>query len=251
LLKKNRNIENLHRIVAYFCHADTLCKAGFLMLFLSANVLSNAQRPIESNPFSLEGGLSFTNGSTFSSPSLALRYFVKDNLAVRVGYGGSFSKQQNFVYGFDQVGMPTQDSLGTITTSFSSTSFAVGCSYHVSQLDKLSPYFFMDVTYIKNKDKVELTNTNGSVYRNGVGGEITTSNFGLGSRLGAGVDYYFAPNIFVGLELGLLFALVKDGTGSSTFNDGTTETSISVLPSSKEFYFTNYTISNVRIGWRF
>jgi outer membrane protein W len=229
-----------------------------LALLVGAIVLTSsaiAQRPTDSNPFSLEGGLSINSlTNTFSAPALRLRYFAAENIAVRLGIQYNSAKTTNLYYGSTALGVPTADSTGTYVNRKAMTWISIGGSYHFSQLEKLSPYVSLDLmigtgTGIAGNDT--RTDCVGTSYSDGVSSESTTKSSGLGIGIGAGFDYYFAENVFIGAELGMTYMSTNDKGGTYSTTSGGITTSGDVLTVGKSSSFGNSANAAIRLGWRF
>ena len=183
-----------------------------LMILVSAVALSGtmfAQKAGSDNPYSLEGAMNVSKeGVSWAAPNLRMRYFIKDNLALRLTLGrdavSETSTETNTTY--DSTGTATVTT-SEVTTKNSIMNFGLAAEYHLAGTDRMSPYF-----------------TAGFKVGNDTRTEIST--FGL--NVGAGIDYYVAENIYVGLELGFNYNSA-DGTKTSGFAGG----------------------SAVRMGWRF
>ena len=183
-----------------------------LLILVSAVALSGtmfAQKAGSDNPYSLEGAMNVSkDGVSWAAPNLRMRYFIQDNLALRLTLGrdavSSTSTVTSTVY--DSLGNATVTS-SDVTTKNSIMNFGLAAEYHLAGTDRMSPYF-----------------TAG--FKTGNDTRTDISTFGL--NLGAGIDYYVAENIYVGLELGFNYTST-DGTKTSGFAGG----------------------SAVRMGWRF
>jgi outer membrane protein W len=220
-----------------------------------------AQRPIESNPFSLEGGLSLnSNANTFSAPMLKFRYFANDNIAARLGIMHSSSRDIYKVYGADSDGFPTKDSTGTQTVKNAETWISLGASYHFSQMERLSPYVSLDVLIgfgSSNEEWEDYDSPSGPAVLGGDAGdgdylrgsnatvELAGNGFGIG--LGAGFDYYFAENVFLGAELGFNLTSMQDRGGEVTVGSMT----VDILPMGSNLNIANSASATLRLGWRF
>lgn len=173
-----------------------------LMILVSAVALSGtmfAQKGTTDNPWTLEGSIDYKSSTGFDwdAPSVRARYFFKDNMAGRLTIGYSSSSD---------------------TTVGSSNSIGLGFEYHLAGNDKMSPYFTAGVNFGGTNE--------GDVV------EVKTSSLGFG--IGAGLDYYVAENIYLGLEIGLLnYGSFKDGDGDAT-------TGMNLGGG-----------SSIRMGWRF
>lgn len=226
-----------------------------LAILVGAIALSGttlAQRPEGSNPFSLEGGLSLNaTENTFSAPTIKLRYFATDNIAGRLGLSYNSSKMVENVYGLDANFEPTADSLGTITIKESMTWVSIGGSYHFSQLEKLSPYVALDLMYGMGSYNEQWADSDGTDYVKGVDAEIDTKSSGIGFGLSAGFDYYFAQNVFIGAELGLMYTSENDKGGTVSVTSGNSTTNLDILSSGKSSSMGNSATAAIRLGWRF
>ena len=213
---------------------------------------SFAQRPTDSNPFSLEGGLSLnTTSNTFNAPMLKLRYFASENFAVRLGLQMNNEKTVDNYYGFDAQGDETADSLGTVTSKDRLTWVSVGGSYHFSQMDRLSPYVALDIMIGSGSTKIEGVDTDGADYVAGLTTSASSKQSGLGLNIAGGFDYYFAENVFIGGEVGFMFLSAKDKGGESSSTFGSTTLSGTTLSSGSASSFGNSATAAIRLGWRF
>jgi len=231
-------------------------------LVLSIAVLATAgtlfaQRPVEgANPFSLEGELSLNSaaGNTFAAPTIRLRYFVMDNLAIRLGGSfNSYTERENF-YGSVAAPQNYSDSVGVLTTKTSNYSLSLGASYHFSQLEKLSPYVGVDFVMGGGSARAMGENTNAAVWVDDFTFETKTPMMHVGGRLVAGVDWYFSENIFLGAEFGwgVVSTTYKDQYVKTTSAGVTTETETPVMGSAaKSLGLGHNFIAGLRIGWRF
>lgn len=231
-------------------------------LILSIAVLATAgtmfaQRPMEgANPFSLEGELSLNSaaGSTFAAPTIRLRYFVMDNLAIRVG--GSFNSQteREYFYGSEATPQDYSDSIGILTSKSSGYTFSLGASYHFSQLEKLSPYVGVDFVMGGASYRMMGDRTNGTTWQDDLTWESKAPAMHIGGRLVAGVDWYFAENLFLGAEFswGVTSITYKDQYLKVTTDGETTEIETPVTGSAaKSLGLGHNFIGGLRIGWRF
>ena len=183
-----------------------------LLILVSAVALSGtmfAQKAGSDNPFSLEGSMNVSKeGVSWAAPNLRMRYFIQDNLALRLTLGrdavSSTSTETSTVY--DSTGNATTTT-SEVTTKNSIMNLGLAAEYHLAGTDRMSPYFTAGFN-VGNDTRTEI------------------SSFGL--NLGAGIDYYVAENIYLGLELGFNYNSA-DGTKTSGFAGG----------------------SAVRMGWRF
>jgi outer membrane protein W len=207
-----------------------------------------AQKPDASVPSTLEGQLGW-NASTlsFNAPSIRYRYFLQDNIAVRVTLGISNSSTTDNYFANEQ---DNTGETGTYETKNNDLNAAIGAEYHFGGTDRLSPYAGIDIMFGSGKVTADGTNSDGSTYLASYSeaSEAKTSMFGV--NLVAGTDYYFAENFYMGLELGLGWSSNTQKEGESSFTSGgltvTTKSN-----ESKSSSFGNNAIGTFRLGWRF
>ena len=183
-----------------------------LMILVSAVALSGtmfAQKAGSDNPYSLEGAMNVSkDGVSWAAPNLRMRYFIKDNLALRLTVGRDGESVTTSVPASIDTATNTIIPASEVTTKNSIMNFGLAAEYHLPGTDRMSPYF-----------------TAG--FNTGKDSRNDFSTFGL--NLGAGIDYYVAENIYVGLELGFNYTSTDGSTSSSLGNAA----------------------SALRMGWRF
>ena len=177
-----------------------------LMILVSAVALSGtmfAQKAGSDNPFSLEGAINASkDGVAWSAPSARLRYFFKDNMALRVSVGMNVSTEDVTIpsAGFGPDGItPLPATTESQTTG--TTSFGLAYEYHLAGTDRMSPYFYGGL----------------QLDRDSRAGE-TDSDVSLG--LGAGFDFYVYDNIYLGVEMGLSYGNNDDKSSTSIAGRG-------------------------------
>ena len=124
--------------------------------------------------------------------------------------------------------------------------------------DKMSPYFFGGVLFGKGSYEENWANAgqdlNGDYMYDATikTAGITAGSSSFGWTLGAGLDYYVAENLYLGLEMGLQSSSVKytDVTTDITFADNTT---MKIIDGPSKLGFTSLGAAHgsIRIGWRF
>jgi outer membrane protein W len=218
-----------------------------ISVILSVSTNGFSQKPINLNPFSIEGMLSFNSLSTsFSAPGIKARYFLKDDLALRSTVSLMSSSEKLFHYELaNNTGLE-----GYELNKISDNTLSLGIEKHLSGTSKLSPYFGLDLSlWFTNKNSNWL-NYDGSGYTDDFMAKSKNPTNSFGLNLLAGTDYYFAENFFLGCEFGLGFNLKSSKAGSFEFTTGGTTTEQLTSPSSN-FEFGNNFIGNIRVGWRF
>jgi outer membrane protein W len=214
-------------------------------LILSTAVM--AQKPDASVHNTLEGLINWnTSTLSFTSPSIRYRYFVQDNIAVRVTLGvHNSSSTDNFFEFGDGTG-----GTGSFENKSSNLNFSIGGEYHFGGTDRLSPYAGLDIMLGSGKVTTDGTNSDGATFIDTYTetSEAKSSMFGV--NLVAGTDYYFAENFYLGLELGLGWTSNTQKEGEATTGFGGTTTK-SVTAESKSSGINTGAVGSFRLGWRF
>jgi opacity protein-like surface antigen len=234
-----------------------------LAILVGAILLSGAtfgQKATMDNPWSLEGAVAFggASGVTWTAPTVRARYFVKENIAIRasLGLGDGLGTPRSESYAFYENADGSGDA-GTLEIGRSAWNAQIGGEYHLAGTDRMSPYFMLGINFGGGSETGTSTNvqydpvTNSGVYINGVD-VVQKSGFDMfGVQLGAGMDYYVAENIYVGLELGIsyMYKSNSDVTTKGTIPTGTID---STEPGSSESFLTTAAgNAALRLGWRF
>ena len=224
-----------------------------LLILLGAVAISGsvmAQKPSsDDSNYSLEGMINYdgTNGINWNAPNLRMRYFVNDNIAVRLTLGMESTSSTTNVY---EAAPGT--GTGTIDESDMGWSLGLGAEYHLSGTDKLSPYFSAGLSFGGMSYNGEAMNSDGADYMDGVSGSTNSSSSTLGIGLGAGMDYYVADNIYLGVEMGFGWNSNSDKGGSTSYTVGGVETTIDTPAGGSDSSMDIGGASlGFRIGWRF
>ena len=233
----------------------------------------------------LVGGLSDTgydlkNASLGTQGMLRFRYFIKEDLGLRIGFSAARSANEGSPV-TTTVSSPTPapaPSPNTITTFERQSSFDVniGIEKHFAGTDRLSTYAGADLVFGTSGNNFELTgsqlgdntkikNANGQlVYPSapgslvpavGVASRNLAAETYFGVRLLTGADYYIAQKVYLGVEVGLAFLSSSDKDSVfSTQNTaaGVVSTSESTIaPDNSGFGFSPRLTGGVRLGYQF
>ena len=164
--------------------------------------------------------LRFQTGGDFVhvlSPNLNARYFLKDDMALRLTLGvGTSSSSQDFTENLDGSG-------GTGKYDMSSSSFGIGVGIekHFAGTEKLSPYVGAGINFSTGSSSATGTNADGTSYMAAYTEKVdgaSVSTFGIG--VNAGADYYFVNHVYVGIEVGLGFSSASSGKSTTTITSG-------------------------------
>lgn len=194
--------------------AALVCLAGF----------TYAQKPVAGDVTG-DVELRFQTGGDFIhvlSPNLNARYFLKDDLALRLSLNvNTSSSSQDYTENPDGTG-----GTGTQESSSSGFGLGVGIQKHFAGTEKLSPFVGAGISFNTGSSTEDWTNFDGTGYSNGTTVKVdgpSTSTFGIG--VNAGADYYFVNHVYLGIEVGL-------GFSSSSIGEETTTITATGVPSS-------------------
>ncbi len=183
--------------------------------------------PLEINAVSLQGG------------QLKGSYSLNENFGVRLGLG--FGMNKHTTDSKEEEWIKTTESTSRFT-------IAPGVTYSFDGTNKLTPYVGAEILIAttSNKSTYETKSGYKSVTKN-AGSPFNTFGFGLFT----GFNYYFAKNLFVGVEIGIGvdFENVKNESVEITEN-GTTTTEESKAERDS-FHFSAYANPSLRLGWAF
>jgi outer membrane protein W len=234
-----------------------------LAILVGAILLSGAtfgQKATMDNPWSLEGAVAFggASGVTWTAPTVRARYFVKENIAIRaslgLGDGLGTPRSESYTYAENTDG---SGSTGTLEISRSSWNAQIGGEYHLAGTDRMSPYFMLGINFGSGSETGTSKNaiydvvSNTGAYVNGVD-VVQKGGFDMfGVQVGAGMDYYVAENIYVGLELGISYMSksMSDINTTGTTPAGAINTTEPGY--SKSYLSTAAGNAALRLGWRF
>jgi outer membrane protein W len=217
--------------------------------------LTYAQKPA-AGAVTGEIQLNFQTGTSavnVVSPDLKARYFLADDLALRINFGVTSSSTS-----YDVAENPDgTGSTGTVEASASGFSIGVGIEKHFAGTERLSPYIGASIGYSSNSSDATLTNaaydpTFGDyMYANGYSSTQdngAVSTFGI--KLLAGADYYFVNNVYLGVEVGWGFSSSSEGD-TKTVDVTPAGSSTSVSPGGSSSSLSVSTNPGLRLGFRF
>jgi hypothetical protein len=244
---------------------NQLMKKTILSLaFVAMGVAAFAQKPVAGDK-TAEFNLSFQTGTapvsyglgaTAGIPELRLRYFMADDMAVRVKIGlgsSSTTTNQSATIGGTEVNAETKTSTGF---GFALTP---GIEKHFAGSTRLSPFVGAELPIgFASGATVDITNSNNAGGAPTASGDSYNSKggsqFTIGLRLVLGADYYIADGLYLGLEGGLgIFNMTSVGEGSvktKTVGPPEVTTDVKTSKSSSMGLFGAYATA-VRIGYKF
>ncbi len=161
------------------------------------------------------------NFNTFPNAEYGLkfRYFLKDDMAVRIHFGESKNNTTTYLYD------PTDDTQsGTYKNSQSDFSVYLGVEKHFEGTNRLSTYMAFDLGYTSTTTKDDVENgtipaNNTSTYSKNEFYTSSIKNSGIVVKLGTGADYYIAKKLYLGAELGLALKLHTNNSGDTSYTE--------------------------------
>lgn len=158
-------------------------------------------------------GLQHSTFNSVNTPILKFRYFLQDQVALRVGFGFTQNSQ---VARFYETGGSGK---GFARDAYSRLDFNAGIEKHFTGTGRLSTYVGADILFQKFSASTKWENTaDGSTFSDGdtkktrgVNDNGVNASMGLGLRAVAGADYYFVQNVYLGAEFGWGFITSKEG----------------------------------------
>jgi len=149
----------------------------------------------------LEVNVNLQTGSSpisFDAPSLRVRRFIKDDLALRALVAVSTFSNTDQIYDPNN-----RTKFGTTTQSNWNFNIGIGAEKHIKSTDKLSVYIGGQLMFATGGGSFEGTNTlNGFSYASGAKFKNSVSGgFGFGLMGVFGADYYCTKNVYLGSEI--------------------------------------------------
>jgi len=198
-----------------------------LTIVLASTFFVNAQTEDRLKPVEGDWGFSLNisgiienivienNKDSLGQYNLFGRHYLKDDLALRLGFGVAYLNNNNFTE--DSVSIASGNrALQTIDSTTSRFDFkvAIGIEKHLGTTRRLDPYVGADLSIIRigaTKTNVDLAQTDVSgthkerisIQQDGGAG------FGIGAV--AGFNYFLSKNLSLGVEFGYDFNYTKTG----------------------------------------
>ena len=183
----------------------------------------------------LTGGLNNANFN-LNTGALKFRYFLKDDLGLRLGLGVQNSNFED-VQGTSPNQVTEIEKDNNLTLKF-------GAEKHFAGSERLSTYAGADLLIGFGKELEETTLENGDFTK----GEQKFSGFGI--SLFTGADYYITKKVFLGVEAGLNIVSEKSKDFVNTTKIGN-NTVTTTEPGAKANGIFTQVIGGVRIGYQF
>lgn len=226
-------------------------KAILAISAIAMTIGANAQEFTSYKPFAgnlttelgLTGGIFNSEVKLSEGALLRGRYFLNDQTALRLGLNiSSQSDKQNFW-------KDSTSTKGVLTDRTSQININLGYEKHFKGTNRLSPYVGGDVLLGFGSNKTIGDNTDGTSYSATRSFDMKTSNFSWGVRGVVGADYYFAKNVYLGVEAGLGFMNEIGGKTKGSSTNGTTTTNYEFKSEGSTFNFNPSIVTGVRLGF--
>jgi hypothetical protein len=185
---------------------------------------TSAQNYNPNSKNTLEVNVNLQTGSSpisFDAPSLRLRRFIKDDIALRAMVAVSTFSNSDRIYD-----PGNRAKFGVTTQNNWNFNVGLGAEKHIKSTDKLSVYLGGQLMFATGGGKFSGTNTtNGFTYV--PGGEFKNSvsgGFGFGLLGVFGADYYFTKNVYLGSAISFGYTYQFNGYQLNWNNQSNTAT---------------------------
>lgn len=187
-------------------------------------------------------------GSPIKIGGIKYRKFTSATTAIRGTVFLGFSSDKSVDSGLTPIIKDGEAINGMKTTSSFDIMIAPGIERHFVGTDRLSPYIGAEVNlgFGNETTKTEKPNDDNTAFVDA--GKVTNGSISFGATAFAGVDFYFADNIYLGTELGFgaLFTSKFDQKskpeGGDEFTSGPQGSSFAIKP---------VFVPQIRLGWLF
>ncbi len=201
-----------------------------------------------------------TSTSIGGSATLKFRYFLKDNIAFRLGFSANRSAdntEPSTTTTTSPVPTPPLPFVPSSTTFDSDTVFGInlGIEKHFKGSDRLSTFVGADLligtrsSYKETVNNTAIATSKTVIDKNNTG----RTYFGLGLLTGA--DYYVAKKVYLGVELGISFLRLSDKdrvvTTENVVAGVSSTTEVTTSTGGSAFELTTALNGGIRIGYQF
>lgn len=214
-----------------------------LLFLLICGLTAQAQFKPTTGDRNLQVSFAPLGGSPISITGITGRMFSSEATAYRgtifLGFESNSTVTQDENNDFDQ------EELSDKNSSFS-ISIAPGIEQHMMGTERLSPYTgaFLNLGFTSTTEKEESQDGNDIITMTTKGGSL---NVGLNGV--AGFDYYVAPNLFMGVEMGLGLAVTSPFTDKITSDADGFEDVESREGNTSSLQFGPNVFGQIRLGW--
>jgi len=216
---------------------DVLAEIGFLVAGIGNNPTS-----LQESPF----------GAGIGASQLKFRYFLQDQIALRVGFGLTQTANTNRYYENPGSGK------GFERDVYSRFGLNAGVEKHFTGTGRLSTYLGADVLLQKISASTKWENSDGNGYvdgqtrkTRGFNAAGDNASFGFGLRAVAGADYYFVEKVYLGAEFGWGFIASKEGKTKDENTVGGVSNTVETKSTGGNFELAPNITAGLRLGFIF
>jgi len=180
-------------------------------------------------------------------PNLNVRYFFKENSALRIGLAYQYTSVLREINEVDGDGAGTVEKLNDMFT------FNIGYEKHF-RINKVSPYLGGEFQFGIGKNEEYGSRTDSVIFIADYNYSVKKPISQFGVHVFSGVDFYVFDNLYIGTELGVLFSSIHAKTGEFKITDESSLTDpeiITSIPSVKTKSFGVTNVGMIKVGWRF
>ena len=180
-------------------------------------------------------------------PNLNIRYFFKENSALRIGLAYQYFSVLREIKELDG------DGLGTVEKLNDMFRFNIGIEKHFKK-NNVSPYLGGELQFGIGKKEEYGTRTDSVIFIADYNYSVKKPISHFGVYVFSGVDFYVFDNLYIGTELGVLFSAAQSKTGEFKITDESSLTDpeiITSIPSIKTKSFGVANVGMIKVGWRF
>jgi len=218
----------------------------YLLILISFGMLNQSFSQDTIGKLTFETRYQLRQDSTYL-PNLNIRYFFKENSALRIGLAYQYFSVLREIKELDG------DGLGTVEKLNDMFRFNIGIEKHFKK-NNVSPYLGGELQFGIGKKEEYGTRTDSVIFIADYNYSVKKPISHFGVYVFSGVDFYVFDNLYIGTELGVLFSAAQSKTGEFKITDESSLTDpeiISSIPSvkTKSFGFAN--VGMIKVGWRF
>lgn len=218
-----------------------------LVAVMALTVAVQAQDDIKAGSVSLEVQFLPANNVPIQLDYLRARYFLSENMAVRVGF-----LLNRYAESDENTNTATPPVTEIESYSHLTFGFFPGIEMHFPVGERLSPYVGAEIGFMSKSSSSEIQNVNNvsgvNISSSGIwvdGTNQAYSSFGL--NLVTGMDFYIYQGLYMGVELGLGF----ESFGFKDFSITSGATTVTTTSNAKQSSLGLNTVNAIRLGWKF
>jgi hypothetical protein len=172
-----------------------------LLAAATASIAQDGMKAVSgSKTIEVQASSPFASGTPFRIDNIRARYFLSDNMAVRIQFG-IFANNSSRIDTFNN-GSTLEDKERLLNINIKP-----GIEKHFEGTDRISPYVGAEIDFaIQSVSQIDeratATNSVGTVTTKGQNGRGEDGYTRIGLNLVAGADFYIFKNLYLGTEIG-------------------------------------------------